>query len=575
VKLRVLALDYDGTIALDGRMHASLPAAITHARQQGILVALVTGRRLDDLRRLIGDLHLFDLVVAENGSIAIFPASGRSARLAPTNPPRLLEALHAAGIGDAVAGECLVEMDAARAGDALAVVRRLELPLTLHFNRGRLMILPPAVTKGTGLREALRQVRTSPHNAVAIGDAENDHELLAACEAGVAVAWGSRALLAAADFVIEGDGPEAVADYVRRVVSLPAVPHAHDTRRRLLLGTSDTGEPVSLAVRGRNVLVTGEPRTGKSWAAGLLAEQLILYGYSVCVIDPEGDYAALEQLPGVVLLGGDEPLPSLQEVTRMLRHPDVSLVLDLVRMPLAERRRYTVRALAMLSRLRQDTGLPHRIMVDEAHTFLADPEHTASLDFAQGGYTLVTYRASEIPRHLLDATTCVVVTRETEPREIRLLRETWKGVAPLAEWEAALSSLDLREAVLLPVTEEAQGHMRKFRLAPRHTPHVRHRHKYLDVGVPDSRAFLFQDGADPPRSVRSLAELVAVLDGPPHQALSGHLRRGDLSRWVADVMTDRALADRLGEIEDGWRLGQEPDPAGAIVRAIQERYESG
>jgi hydroxymethylpyrimidine pyrophosphatase-like HAD family hydrolase len=116
VKLRVLALDYDGTIAIDGRMHASLPAAITHARQQGILVALVTGRRLDDLRRLIGDLHLFDVVVAENGSIATFPASGRSARLAPTNPPRLLEALYAAGIGDAVAGECLVEMDAGARG---------------------------------------------------------------------------------------------------------------------------------------------------------------------------------------------------------------------------------------------------------------------------------------------------------------------------------------------------------------------------------------------------------------------------------------------------------------------------
>ena len=37
-----------------------------------------------------------------------------------------------------------------------------------------------------------------------IGDAENDHDLLDACEAGAAVAWGSRALCEVADDVIRG-----------------------------------------------------------------------------------------------------------------------------------------------------------------------------------------------------------------------------------------------------------------------------------------------------------------------------------------------------------------------------------
>ncbi len=45
---------------------------------------------------------------------------------------------------------------------------------------------------------------------------------------------------------------------------------------------------LSLAVRGRNVLIAGDARSGKSWLAGLLAEQLILHGYSICVIDPDG-----------------------------------------------------------------------------------------------------------------------------------------------------------------------------------------------------------------------------------------------------------------------------------------------
>jgi hydroxymethylpyrimidine pyrophosphatase-like HAD family hydrolase len=49
------------------------------------------------------------------------------------------------------------------------------------------MILPQAISKGVGLREALTMPRLSPHNAIAIGDAENDHDPLAVCEFGVAV----------------------------------------------------------------------------------------------------------------------------------------------------------------------------------------------------------------------------------------------------------------------------------------------------------------------------------------------------------------------------------------------------
>jgi adenylylsulfate kinase-like enzyme len=57
-------------------------------------------------------------------------------------------------------------------------------------------------------------------------------------------------------------------------------------------------------VRGRNVLIVGDSHSGKSWAAGLLCEQLILQRYSVCVIDPKGDHRGLDVLPGVVTLGG-------------------------------------------------------------------------------------------------------------------------------------------------------------------------------------------------------------------------------------------------------------------------------
>lgn len=56
MKLAAFALDDDGTIAVDGVMEPSVRDAIAAARQLGIVVALVTGRRLADLRRMAGDL---------------------------------------------------------------------------------------------------------------------------------------------------------------------------------------------------------------------------------------------------------------------------------------------------------------------------------------------------------------------------------------------------------------------------------------------------------------------------------------------------------------------------------------
>jgi hydroxymethylpyrimidine pyrophosphatase-like HAD family hydrolase len=79
VKLTVLALDYDGTIALNDRFDRSVLDAIATARRQGIAVMLVTGRGLDDLRRVAGDLHFVDRVVAENGALVHFCCSTAAA----------------------------------------------------------------------------------------------------------------------------------------------------------------------------------------------------------------------------------------------------------------------------------------------------------------------------------------------------------------------------------------------------------------------------------------------------------------------------------------------------------------
>ena len=573
MKLRVLALDYDGTIAERGALDPEVRAAIAELRESGLVVVLVTGRILADLRRLVGDLRIFDAVVAENGAVTAFPRAGRSAHLAPHCPRELTGRLRERGV-DARAGRCIVELEASDAHAALEVVRELELPLTLHFNRGRVMVMPPAVSKATGLREALRTMRLSPHNAIGIGDAENDHELLAVCEVGAAVAWGSAALRAAADVVIEGSGPRDVARYLREVAAGPRLLTGRSARRSLVLGRDARGELVQLALRGRNVLIAGDPRSGKSWVAGLLCEQLVLAGYCLCLIDPEGDYSELETLPGVQLLGGDAPPPSPNELIRALRHADVSVILDLSRLDHPDKRAFVRRTLGILGDLRRETGLPHRIVIDEAHYFLDDPEGAALLDDELAGYTLVTYRVSGLDKGVLADAACILVTREGDADEVRLLHGAHGDGQPVEHWIELLGGLEIDEACLLPRTEEAGRQLRRFRLAPRLTHHVRHRHKYFDVPVSEAHAFHFRldDAWDGPVA-SSLQELVQVLESTPVERIEGHLRRGDLSRWVGEVFRDAELAGQLSELEEEHRLGTLADFGGAAVHVVRERYE--
>ena len=201
MKFKVLALDYDGTIAQDGKLNAEVRSAIIEARTRGLVVVLVTGRILDDLRQVAGDVSFFDGIVAENGG-HIFFANGTSRLLGQPPPQNFVQELRRRGVSVGV-GKCLVEADANAAPVILSVIREMELPLLLLFNRGRLMVLPQGVSKGAGLRTALSALRLSVHNAIGIGDAENDHDLLAACEIGVAAGWGSKTLQASADQVLE------------------------------------------------------------------------------------------------------------------------------------------------------------------------------------------------------------------------------------------------------------------------------------------------------------------------------------------------------------------------------------
>jgi hypothetical protein len=329
-------------------------------------------------------------------------------------------------------------------------------------------------------------------------------------------------------------------------------------------------------VKGRNILVTGDARSGKSWVTGLLCEQLVLHGYCVCVLDPEGDYRSLEGLPGVSVVGGEDPPPTPRELLRALRYPDRSLVIDLSHLPLDAKIEYVASVLPLLNVLRRRTGLPHRVVIDEAHYFLGSGNGLSQLDPDLNGYTIVTYCGSKLPQQLLRATEVVLTTCQSRAAEVDALCQCCARSAEVdaAAWRVQLSHLGVGTAVALPITQEAEGELKAFTLGKRLTPHVRHREKYVDVPVSDQRAFVFAPGrAAPANRVRTLREFADAVQSLAPTVLAGYLTRGDFSRWIGDVFGDHALAAALREQEDRFRRGHTADVIVRIIDAIRSRYD--
>ena len=571
MKPRVLALDFDGTIAVNDAIDPNVAAAIQEARQAGLLAVLVTGRILSDLEALFCGPARFDAIVAENGALLKLPDLPSPITLSQEPDLRFLAELRTRGIRHR-AGQCVVEAAADAAPQVVEIIRGLGLPLAITFNLDRLMVLPHGVSKASGLQEALWRLRASVHNAIAIGNAENDHQLLEACEIGAAVAWGSEALRRGADEVVPGDGPGAVARYLREILSLPRIPPERMGRRRVRLGTLSTGEPLELAIRGRNLLIGGDPKSGKSWVAGSLCEQLILQRYSLCILDPEGDYTCLEALPGVIVqpLSGKEA--SFVELERVMRHPDLSLVVDMSAAPRGEKPLLVRQLLEFFNRLRRATGLPHRVVVDEAHYFLNPLDAPELFDRELGGYLLVTYRISDLSPDILKASEAAIVTRVDDRRQALALQALAPGVGTTEEWLALLAELAIDEAVLLPGPSESGESLKRFRVAPRLAAHVRHRQKYADVPVSLEQEFAFTRGGRPiGRRARTMRDLLSALPALPDDVVQGHLARGDFRRWIEDVFGDHELGDAILHLErdDVSRVRDD------LRRVIADRYGGG
>ena len=569
---RAVAVDFDGTLTVGGRPSARVLDAIADARRRGVRVVLVTGRILTELREVFADVDAhFDAIVAENGTVIASPTGTR--QLSEPVDPQIRRGLERRG-HVVRSGRVLLACRSTAGADALSEIHRLGRDCHLVYNRGELMVVPAGTTKGTGLLVALADLGISPHSTIGVGDAENDHALLDHCEIGVAVANAVAALKSAADIVLDEPNGEGIAGFLAGPV-LDGTQQVRPRRWQLTLGTTDDGQTLTLPASQINLLIAGASRSGKSYLTGLLAEQLIDLGYSVAVVDPEGDHTALGQLPGAVVVGGTEPLPDIDRIGHVLTGNQRAIVIDLTQLADHERATYFRAAMARLEGLRAHTGVPHWLVVDEAHEQLGRDGKLGVYAPSRKGHCLVTYRPGELRREVTDNLDALVVMPKGaqdagDPALDALVTFTGLGRAHLAEWIAGLGDT---EAVL--VRRDAPHHLIAFQPAGRRTSHVRHWHKYVEADLPRERRFYFRRSPDEPTGAvaANLSDFHHKLSRANTATIAHHTTRGDFSRWIDDVFQDSILAGQFRTIEDACHAHGDPEAVrGELLAALETRY---
>ena len=461
---RALACDYDGTLAAHDRLGADVIAALEQARARGIKLILVTGRTFFEIARVCERLDLFDVVVAENGGVLYMPGAAEIRDHGPAPPARLLGALDeravAVNAGRVILATTRDREDAVR--DALATTG---VQMDLVMNRAALMLVPVGISKGSGVRHAMHALKLSPHDVLAIGDAENDLDLFEVCGWTACPGDAVPEVKARVDWVLGGPNGAGVAAAI--TASKSVLPMAASRRHELVIGwTTDTGAAMSVPDRGINVLIHGDHLSGKSWLAGLFVERLLDRRLSVCVIDPEGDYEVLADLPGVAWTQVRERRDCDAALERFEREPAAAVILELSGVSQSDKERLVARTMDGLRRHRRLRGRPHWVVVDEAHYFAAavsPGDRWPGLD--DKGVCLVTYKSSLLPPATREAIDLFLLARTTVADELAALTRCRAAIDPAA----VLPELPRREFVAVEVGPDGPPSARTFVAAPRLT----------------------------------------------------------------------------------------------------------
>ncbi|MBV8507645.1 MAG: HAD-IIB family hydrolase [Alphaproteobacteria bacterium] len=562
-----LATDYDGTLAEDGLVAEETIVALRAFRQSGRKLILVTGRELADLRRVFSHLDLFDVAVVENGAVLVDPATGKEIPLGKEPPPLFVEELRRRNVNPLSVGRSIVATWEPNEKTVLDTIRDLGLELQIVFNKGAVMVLPAGINKASGLAAALARLQLSPLNVVGIGDAENDHAFLRACGCAVAVANALPTVKADAEIVTSAPRGAGVVETIRRILEDDLTEISSTIERQTVEIARDLqGEPVRLHPQCGGLLIAGTSGGGKSTAAAGLIEKINERGFQLCVIDPEGDYADLDD---ALVLGDAKSPPRLPEIVELLGKPEQNVVINLLGIDTAERPRFLAELLPALLRLRAESARPHWLVIDEAHHLLPAGWNGASMILPQefAAAILITVDPEHVAVEALHAIDYVLAFGSEADRVAASFCKAVGEPAP----PPIGKTIDRAQALFW---SRRSGKLRLVSTIEPRRDRQRHSRKYAEGELGEDKSFYFRgpDGALNLRA-QNLAIFLQIAEGIDDRTWLHHLRAGDYSRWLRDNIKDSELAEDVESSERNEALTP-AESRRRIKEAIERRYTS-
>jgi Cof subfamily protein (haloacid dehalogenase superfamily) len=264
--IKLIAIDVDGTLLNSkGELTARVEAALRAAQGQGVQVVLATGKTRVSTLSVMAQLNLTTPGIYLQGPV-IYDGAGKILQQQTLTPAVLRQVLTyvdgrgftpllysgtrvlARAVNRSVAENFFARyhepdpevvgalhnvIDTTPINKMVVVgeparITALRYQLNLQIGgAGRVVqagvpemleLLPPGASKGAALKFVLKELRLTPEQVLAIGDAENDMEMIQLAGVGVAMGQASQRVKDAADHVVSSNDSDGVAEAIERFV---------------------------------------------------------------------------------------------------------------------------------------------------------------------------------------------------------------------------------------------------------------------------------------------------------------------------------------------------------------------
>ena len=563
MRYQVVALDYDGTIAHHGRVAEETIESLRQLKASKRKIILVTGRELDELKSLFPEHLLFDRIVAENGALIYNPATLEERLLGEKPPESFINDLKKQNVTPLSVGRVIVATWEPHQNTVLEAIKKSGIERQVIFNKGAVMVLPSGINKAKGLSSALKELNFSMHNVVAIGDAENDSAMLQAAECAIVVQNALPALKKTVDWVTNNDHGNGVIEMANQLLKDDL--HLLDeklNKHYLDFGKKFDGNDYTIGPYRPGILLAGESGGGKTTLTTFFSESLTAKKYQFCLIDPEGDYSALQ---GTVNIGDATHLPVLEEIINLLTNPIQNVVVNILAIPLNDRPGFFNSLFAALLELRKTFGHPHWFIFDEAHHLIPKGAANSFFNIPRdlNNFMLVTTEPELLNPAIVSHTNLAIVIGKEPGNIINQYAQLKKNSSPgipikeLNKGEAWIWEIDKDKPFPVRIEKPAQLMQR-------------HKKKYATGDMLD-KSFYFRGPSNKLNlKANNLMIFIQMAEGVDDDTWMYHLGKKNYSDWFRNAVHDDELSDATEKIEE-----QEIDAAKSkekILNLIKEKY---